>query len=57
MSSQSVLNTSLLRLPNGKEIEIVILKRQDGTVVVREAGELELEQAREKRLEAEAEGA
>lgn len=56
MSSQSVLSTSLLRLPDGQEIEIVVLRRLDGTIVVREAAELELELAREKRLEVEAPG-
>ncbi len=49
MSSQSTLKRSLLPLPDGREIEVVILQRDDGTITVRTAEELELEQSREDR--------
>lgn len=50
MSSQSILKRSLLRLPDGRQVEIVILQRDDGSITVRTAEELELEQAREDRV-------
>ena len=48
MSSPPILKRSLLRLPDGNEIETVVLRRADGTLTVRAADELELETKREE---------
>lgn len=50
MSSEQVLKRSLLRIPERAEIETVVLRRDDGTLTVRPAAEVELEQAREERV-------
>jgi hypothetical protein len=49
MSSGRVLKRSLLRLPTSEELEIVVVRRDDGTTIVRTVEELELEQARDER--------
>jgi hypothetical protein len=42
MSSTSNGPTSLLRLPEGREVEVVLVRLADGREVVRTAAELEL---------------
>lgn len=49
-SSPQVLKRSLLRLPDGHEVETVVLRRADGSITVRKADELGLVTPREEIL-------
>ena len=48
MSSPSELGTSLFRLPEGREVEVVLVKLADGRIVGRTRDELELLESAEK---------
>jgi len=49
MSNGSRLTTSLFRLPDGKEVEVALVRLEDGRIVARTKDELEvLERAKEK---------
>ena len=50
MSSERPLKRSFIRLPTSEEVETVLLRRDDGTIIARTVAELELEQARDERV-------
>ncbi len=50
MSSERPLKRSFIRLPTSEEVEIVILRRDDGSTIARTVDELELEQSRDERV-------
>ncbi len=43
MSNGSKLDASSFRLPDGLDVEVIVLRLEDGSIVARTAAELELE--------------